>query len=152
MAAITWDQTGERFYETGVDHGVLYPFDNATKEYVEGVAWNGLTAVNSSPSGAEPSPMYADNIKYANPMSAEEYGGTTEAFTYPVEFEECDGSFTLNGVNIGHQARQQFGFSWSSKIGNDIEGSDHAENIHIAYNALAQTSEKGYSTINDTPV
>ena len=151
MAAITWDQTGERFYETGVDHGVLYPFDNTTKGYLEGVAWNGLTAVNSTPSGAEPSPMYADNIKYANPMSAEEYGGTIEAFTYPVEFEKCDGSFTLNGVNIGQQARQQFGFSWRSKVGNDTEGADHAEKIHIAYNALAQPSEKGYATINDTP-
>lgn len=151
MAAITWDQTGARFYETGVDHGVLYPFDNTTKEYLEGVAWNGLTAVNSTPSGAEPSPMYADNIKYANPMSAEEYGGTIEAFTYPVEFEKCDGSFTLNGVNIGQQARQQFGFSWRSKVGNDTEGVDHAEKIHIAYNALAQPSEKGYATINDTP-
>ena len=151
MAAITWDQTGERFYETGVDHGVLYPFDNSTKEYAGGVAWNGLTAVNSSPSGAEPSPMYADNIKYANPMSAEEYGGTIEAYTYPAEFEKCDGSFTLNGVNIGQQARQQFGFSWRSKIGNDTDGSDHAEKIHIAYNALAQPSEKGYSTINDSP-
>lgn len=151
MAAITWDETGKRFYETGVDHGVLYTYDNTLKQYKEGVAWNGLVNVNSTPSGAEPSPMYADNIKYANPMSAEEYGGTIEAFTYPEEFEKCDGSFSLNGVNIGQQARQQFGFSWRSKIGNDVQGSDFAQKIHIAYNALAQPSEKGYSTINDTP-
>lgn len=151
MAAITWDQTGERFYETGVDHGVLYVYDNNLKEYGAGVAWNGLTAVNSTPSGAEPSPMYADNIKYANPLSAEEYGGTIEAFTYPEEFERCDGSFSLNGVNIGQQARAQFGFSWRTKVGNDVDGADHGEKLHIAYNALAQPSEKAYSTINDTP-
>lgn len=151
MTAISWDQVGERFYETGTDHGVLFPYDGAKKTYNKGVAWNGLTGVTSSPSGAEPSPMYADNIKYANPLSAEEYGGTIEAFTYPTEFEKCDGSFTVNGISIGQQKREQFAFSWRTKIGNDIAGSDHAYKLHIAYNALAQPSEKSYTTINDSP-
>lgn len=151
MAAIVWDKIGERYYETGVDRGVLYTYDNDTNAYNNGVAWNGLTTVNATPSGAEPSPMYADNIKYANPLSAEEFGGTIEAFTYPVEFEKCDGSFTVGGVNIGQQARQQFGFAWRSKIGSDTEGNNAGSKIHIAYNALAQPSEKGYTTINDSP-
>ena len=162
MAAIIWDKIGERYYETGVERGVLYTYDNESNAYNEGVAWNGLTTVNSTPSGAEPAPMYADNIKYANPLSAEEYGGTIEAFTYPVEFvkwgvhhpvefEKCDGSFTVGGVNIGQQTRQQFGFAWRSKIGNDTQGNNAGSKIHIAYNALAQPSEKGYTTINDSP-
>lgn len=151
MAAIEWDKAGERFYETGTDHGVLYVYDGTQKSYSSGVAWNGLTGVTASPSGAEASPMYADNIKYANPLSAEEYGGTIEAFTYPTEFEKCDGSYVSGGISIGQQKRNQFGFSWRTRIGNDTDGSDHAYNIHIAYNCLAQPSEKGYTTINDTP-
>lgn len=150
MTALEWDLIGERFYEKGVSKGVLYPFDPTDKTYEAGVAWNGLTNVNSTPSGAEPSPMYADNIKYANPLSAEEYGGTIEAFTYPKEFERCDGSFSKNGINVGQQGRVPFAFSWRTEIGSDTD--DNAGyKIHIAYGATAQPSEKGYGTINDTP-
>lgn len=151
MAPIKWDQTGERFYETGTDHGVLYPYDRDTQAYTGGVAWNGLTGVTAAPSGAEASPMYADNMKYANPLSAEEYGGTIEAFTYPVEFEKCDGSYVMNGVSVGQQKREMFGFSWRSRIGNDVDGDDHGYKIHLVWGALAQPSEKGYTTVNDTP-
>lgn len=151
MAAIEWDKAGERYYETGTDHGVLYVYDGDQKAYSSGVAWNGLTGVTASPSGAEASPMYADNIKYANPLSAEEFGGTIEAFTYPTEFEKCDGSYVSSGISVGQQKRNQFGFSWRTRIGNDTDGSDHGYSIHIAYNCLAQPSEKGYTTINDTP-
>lgn len=151
MAALTWDKTGERFYETGTDHGVLYPYDATNKTYKNGVAWNGLTAVTSSPSGAEPSPIYADNIKYVNLTSAEEYGGTIEAYTYPDEFEKCDGSYSEGGVSVGQQPRIPFGFSWRTRIGNDTEGAEHGYKIHIAYNAMAQPSEKSYATVNDSP-
>lgn len=151
MAAIEWDKIGERYYETGTDHGVLYPYDAKQKAYANGVAWNGLTAVTASPSGAEPSPIYADNIKYVNMMSAEEFGGTIEAYTYPDEFEKCDGSFYEGGVSIGQQKRIPFGFSWRTRIGNDTEGNDHAYKIHVAYSAMAQPSEKSYATVNDSP-
>lgn len=150
MTALLWDQTGERLYEKGVSKGVLFPFDVTAKTYETGVAWNGLVNVNSTPSGAEPTPMYADNIKYANPLSAEEYAGTIEAFTYPVEFERCDGSFTKGGINIGQQSRTPFAFVWRSEIANDIDP-DHGYRLHFAYGAMAQPSEKSNATINDTP-
>ena len=151
MPAIEWDKIGERYYETGTDHGVLYPYNAKAKAYDKGVAWNGLTAVTASPSGAEPSPIYADNIKYVNMMSAEEFGGTIEAYTYPDEFEKCDGSFYEGGISIGQQKRVPFGFSWRTRIGNDTEGNDHAYKIHVAYSAMAQPSEKSYATVNDSP-
>lgn len=149
---IVWDKTGERFYETGVEKGVLYRFDNLTNAYTNGVAWNGLTAVNESPSGAESSPLYADNIKYLNLISAEEFGGTIEAYTYPDEFAECDGSAELApGVIIGQQSRKIFGLSYVTKVGNDSDGQDHGYKIHLVYGCQASPSEKGYSTINDSP-
>lgn len=149
---IVWDKTGERFYETGVEKGVLYRFDSLTNTYTNGVAWNGLTAVNESPSGAESSPLYADNIKYLNLISAEEFGGTIEAYTYPDEFAECDGSAELApGVIIGQQSRKIFGLSYVTKVGNDSDGQDHGYKIHLVYGCQASPSEKGYSTINDSP-
>lgn len=149
---IVWDKTGERFYETGVEKGVLYRFDNVSNSYKDGVAWNGLTAVNESPSGAESSPLYADNIKYLNLISAEEFGGTIEAYTYPDEFAECDGSAELApGVIIGQQSRKIFGLSYVTKVGNDSDGQDHGYKIHLVYGCQASPSEKGYSTINDSP-
>lgn len=151
MTRLMWDKTGERFYETGVDHGVLYQIDSAG-EYVDGVQWNGLTAVTESPSGAEASPQYADNIKYLNLVSAENFGGTIEAFTYPDEFNQNDGSVSPTpGVSIGQQNRKPFGFSWRTKIGNDIEGSDYGYKLHLVYGALAAPSEKAHSTVNDSP-
>lgn len=151
MAAIEWDKIGERYYETGTDHGVLYLYDTTTNKYDTGVAWNGLTAVTAAPSGAEPSPIYADNIKYVNMMSAEEFGGTIEAYTYPEEFERCDGSYSEGGVSFGQQKREQFGFSWRTLIGNDTEGNEKGYKIHLAYGAQAQPSEKAYTTVNDSP-
>lgn len=151
MPAIKWDQTGERLYETGVDHGVLY-IPNTDSEYVGGVAWNGLTAVTESPSGAEPNPQYADNIKYLNLISVEEFGGTIEAFTYPEEFEQCDGTASLApGVTIGQQNRKTFGLSYRTLVGNDVEATDHGYKIHLIYGALAAPSEKAYATVNDSP-
>lgn len=151
MPAITWDQTGERFYETGVDHGVLY-IPNTTGAYEGGVAWNGLTAITESPSGAEPNPQYADNIKYLNLISIEEFGATVEAFTYPVEFEQCDGTAEIApGVTIGQQGRKSFGLSYRTLIGNDTEATDHGYKIHLIYGAMAAPSEKSRSTINDSP-
>lgn len=148
---IVWDETGKRLYETGVDRGVLYVQD-AKGEYPEGVPWNGLTAVTESPSGAEPTPLYADNIKYLNLMSAEEFGATVEAYTYPDEFEVCDGSAELSkGVAIGQQPRSGFGLSYRTIIGNDLEGDIHGYKIHLIYGAKAAPSDKGYQTINDTP-
>lgn len=148
---IVWDETGKRLYETGVDRGVLYVQDT-TGKYPQGVAWNGLTAVTESPSGAEPTPLYADNIKYLNLMSAEEFGATIEAYTYPDEFEECDGSAALTmGVAIGQQPRSGFGLSYRTIIGNDLEGDTHGYKIHLIYGAKAAPSDKGYQTINDTP-
>lgn len=150
MAALVWDQVTERLYETGVEKGVLFPYKNGA--YGNGVAWNGLTAVTESPSGAENTALYADNIKYLNLMSNEEFGATIEAYTYPDEFAECDGSAELaNGVSVGQQKRIPFALSYVTKIGNDTDGSDHGYKIHIIYGAQASPSEKGYSTINDSP-
>ena len=150
-AKLVWDATGERFYETGVDHGVLYPM-GVGGAYTDGVAWNGLTAVTESPSGAEASPLYADNIKYLNLMSAEEFGATIEAYTYPDEFAQCDGSADIaTGVSIGQQSRKTFGLCYRTKVGNDVDGEDHGYKLHIIYGCLASPSEKGYSTVNDSP-
>lgn len=151
MTALTWDQVGERLYETGVDRGVLY-IPNGSGVYDTGVAWNGLTAVTESPSGAEASPQYADNIKYLNLVSAEEFGATIEAFTYPDEFGQCDGTAEpAAGVLLGQQGRKTFGLSYRTRLGNDLEGVDHGYKIHLIYGALAAPSEKAYATINDSP-
>ena len=151
MSKLVWDQTGERYYETGVKQGVLYP--QATGgTYPKGVAWNGLTAVTESPSGAEATALYADDIKYLNLISAEEFGATIEAYTYPDEFAQCDGSATLaTGVSIGQQSRKAFGLCYRTTLGNDVDGNDFGYKLHIIYNALAAPSEKAYATINDSP-
>lgn len=150
MAKLIWDNTGDRLYETGVDHGVLYVQEAG--EYPKGVAWNGLTAVTESPSGAEANPLYADNIKYLNLMSAEEFGATIEAYTYPKEFEACDGSAEIaTGVTIGQQARKAFGMCYRTVLGNDVENNDYGYKLHLIYGALAAPSEKAYATINDSP-
>jgi len=151
MSKLVWDQTGERFYETGVNQGVLYP-QGTGGTYPKGVAWNGLTAVTESPSGAESTPIYADNIKYLNLMSTEEFGATIEAYTYPDEFAQCDGSAEIaTGVMIGQQNRKVFGLSYKTTLGNDVDGADYGYKLHLIYGALAAPSEKGYSTINDSP-
>lgn len=151
MSKIVWDKTGERLYETGVENGVLYPMQDNGK-YTLGVAWNGLISVTESPSGAEASPIYADNIKYLNLISTEEFGATIEAYTYPDEFALCDGSAQLGeGISIGQQKRKTFGLSYKTAIGNDIDGADHGYKLHLIYGALAAPSEKAYSTINDSP-
>lgn len=151
MPKLVWDKVGERFYETGVSHGVLYVM-GTDGAYDEGVAWNGLTAVTESPSGAEANPLYADNIKYLNLMSNEEFGCTIEAYTYPDAFAQCNGEASLvPGVTIGQQKRRTFGFSYRTAVGNDIEGSDYGYKIHLVYGALAAPSEKSYATINDSP-
>ena len=151
MSKLVWDKTGERLYETGVDHGVLYPVQ-AGGVYNKGVAWNGLISVTESPSGAEASPIYADNIKYLNLMSAEEFGATIEAYMYPDEFAECDGSAEIaKGVNIGQQSRKTFGLCYRTVIGNDVNSNEHGYKLHMIYGALAAPSEKGYQTINDSP-
>lgn len=151
MAKIVWDQTGERLYETGVDRGVLY-VQKADGSYDDGVAWNGLTAVTESPSGAEATALYADNIKYLNLISAEEFGATVEAFTYPDEFMVCDGSISLvPGVVAGQQNRRPFGLTFRTLVGNDTLGQEFGYKIHLIYNALASTSERGYQTVNDSP-
>jgi hypothetical protein len=151
MSKLVWDQTGERFYETGVNQGVLY-IRGEDGTYSDGVAWNGLISVTESPSGAEPTPIYADNIKYLNLLSAEEFGATIEAYTYPDEFAQCDGSAEIApGVMIGQQNRKVFGLSYKTTLGNDVDGNDHGYKLHIIYGALAAPSEKGYSTINDSP-
>ncbi len=148
---LVWDKTGERLYETGVDHGVLYPIQ-AGGVYSKGVAWNGLSAVSESPSGAEASPIYADNIKYLNLMSAEEFGATIEAYMYPDEFAECDGSVeVVPGMFAGQQSRKTFGLSYRTILGNDVDNNDYGYKLHLIYGALAAPSEKGYSTINDSP-
>ena len=150
MAKIEWDKTGERLYETGVKNGVLYVQEGGA--YPKGVAWNGLTAVTESPSGAEATPLYADDIKYLNLLSAEEFGATIEAYTYPDEFAECDGSAALaDGVMIGQQPRKAFGLCYRTTIGNDTNGNDYGYKLHIIYGALAAPSEKAYATINDSP-
>ena len=150
MSKIVWDKTGERLYETGVKKGVLYVQNDGV--YGAGVPWNGLTAVTESPSGAEATPLYADDTKYLNLMSVEEFGATIEAYTYPDEFAACDGSAELAaGVSIGQQPRKTFGLSYVTSIGNDTEGNKHGYKIHLIYGALAAPSEKAYATINDSP-
>ena len=148
---LVWDKTGERYYETGVSQGVLYVQDsNGT--YPQGVAWNGLTGVTESPSGAEATALYADNIKYLNLISTEEFGATIEAYTYPDEFAECDGSASIaTGVAIGQQPRKTFGMSYKTQLGNDVDGNAHGYKLHIIYGATASPSEKAYATINDSP-
>lgn len=150
MAKIVWDKTGEHFYETGVKNCVLYiPTEGV---YSKGVAWNGITAITESPSGAEATALYADDIKYLNLYSVEEFGATIEAYTYPDEFAECDGSAELvTGVKIGQQARKPFGLCYRTTIGNDTDGNDHGYKLHIIYGAMASPSEKSYNTINDSP-
>ncbi|WKW86808.1 major tail protein [Gordonia phage Conley] len=150
MTELKWDSAGERLYETGVDHGVLYIPDN-TGAYSTGFAWNGLTSVSESPSGAEANPQYADNIKYLNLISAEEFGATIEAFTYPDEFAQCDGTALVGGVQIAQQTRKIFGFSYRNLIGNDIIGTDYGYKIHLVYGCQAAPSEKSRSTVNDSP-
>jgi hypothetical protein len=151
MVSLTWDNVGERVYETGVDHGVLYiPSDLGV--YDKGYAWNGLTSVTESPSGAEASPQFADNIKYLNLVSAEQFGGTIEAFTYPEEFGQCDGTAApKKGVYLGQQSRRTFGMSYRTLLGNDIEGTDFGYKLHLIYGALAAPSEKAHTTVNDSP-
>ena len=151
MAVLTWDQTGERLFETGVDRGVLF-VQGPTGTYGTGIPWNGLISVTESPTGAEANPQYADNQKYLNLISAEEFEGTIEAFTYPDEFMACEGSVELApGLSIGQQRRSQFALCYRTKIGNDVNGQDHGYKIHIIYGAMAAPSEKAYSTINDSP-
>lgn len=150
MSKILWDQTSEKLYETGVDRGVVYPQESGA--YPKGYGWNGLTAFNETPSGAEPTALYADNIKYLNMMSNEEYGFTIEAYTYPAEFAECDGSkAAADGVYLGQQTRKAFGFSCRTLLGNDTENNDHGYKLHLVYGALAAPSEKSYATVNDSP-
>ena len=151
MSRITWDDTSKRLYETGVKMGVLYPIQS-NGAYTKGVAWNGLTAVTESPSGAEATALYADDIKYLNLMSNEEFGATIEAYTYPDEFAECDGSAALaKGVMIGQQKRKTFGLCYRTTLGNDVEGNDYGYKLHLVYGCLAAPSEKAYATINDSP-
>lgn len=151
MSRIVWDKTGERFYETGVKMGVLYPI-NESGAYPKGVPWNGLMSVTESPSGAESTALYADDIKYLNLVSAEEFGATIEAYTYPDEFAQCDGSAEIaKGVTIGQQGRKMFGLCYRTSYGNDTDGADHGYKLHLIYGAQASPSEKGYKTINDSP-
>lgn len=153
MARLEWDKTGEHLYETGVDHGVLY-FPDQTGAYKNGVTWNGLISVSESPSGAEATGQYADNIKYLNLISAEEFGATIEAYTYPEEFEACNGNKELvdaSGVYVGQQSRSVFGFCYRTMIGNDTDGQDHGYKLHLVYGCQVSPSEKAYQTINDSP-
>ena len=151
MAKLVWDESGKRVYETGVRNGVLY-VQGENGEYQKGVAWNGLTAVTESPSGAEPTALYADDIKYLELFSAEEFGATIEAYTYPAEFEACDGSASLGeGVTIGQQDRKAFGLCYRTIVGNDVKGNEHGYKIHLVYGAKAKPSEKAYATVNDSP-
>ena len=150
MAKLTWDNSGERLYETGVRNGVLYPMAN--NAYTKGVAWNGLTAVTESPSGAEETALWADDIKYLSLRSAEEFGGTIEAYTYPDEWAECDGSATLTtGVTIGQQPRKTFGLCYRTVLGNDTDLEAHGYKLHLIYGCTASPSERAYQTINDSP-
>lgn len=153
MAKLVWDKTGEHLYETGVDHGVLY-FPDQAGAYKNGVAWNGLISVSESPSGAEATGQYADNIKYLNLISAEEFSATIEAYTYPEEFEACNGNKELvenTGVYVGQQSRSVFGFCYRTMIGNDTDGQDHGYKLHLVYGCQVSPSEKAYQTINDSP-
>ena len=151
MAKIAWDEVGKHLYETGVDHAVLYrPNDQGV--YTGGVAWNGVTAINESPSGADSNPIYADNIKYLDLRSAEEFGATIECYTYPKEFSECNGEAIVgDGIVIGQQTRQTFGLSYRTIIGNDLKGNDYGYKLHLVYGATASPSEKSYNTVNDSP-
>lgn len=154
MPKLMWDKTGERLYETGVDHGVLYLNDSTAPDtpYAKAYVWNGLVSVTESPSGAESNPQYADNIKYIDLVSAEEYKATIEAFTYPTEFAECDGTaFPVKGLAFGQQGRRQFGLSYRTLVGNDVEGIERGYKLHLVYGCQAAPSEKGYKTINDSP-
>lgn len=151
MAKLVWDKTGKRFYETGVKNCVLYLLDEAGA-YTNGVAWNGITAITESPSGAEASPMYADDIKYLNLFSAEEFGASVEAYTYPDEFAECDGSAEIAaGVSIGQQSRKTFGLCYRTTLGNDVKNNEYGYKLHFIYGAMASPSERSYATINDSP-
>lgn len=150
MAKLIWDATGERLYETGVRQGVLYVAEGGV--YPKGVAWNGLTAVTESPSGAEATPLYADDIKYLNLISAEEFGATVEAYTYPDEFAQCNGEASLvAGITIGQQPRKTFGMSYRTVLGNDVDNENYGYKLHLIYGAVAAPSEKAYATINDSP-
>lgn len=152
MAKLLWDQTAEHFYETGNDRAVVYPYNNTNKSYDKGYAWNGITGVTESPSGADETAIYADNIKYLSLRAAEEFGMTVTAYTYPDEFAEMDGSaFPTKGVRIYQQARKTFGFSYRSIIGNDTESNDHGYMLHLIYGLTASPSERSYSTVNDSP-
>lgn len=158
MAKLVWDQAGERLYQTGDKNMALFVFnstaktiDGETTNYYNGVAWNGITAVTESPSGAEPTDLWADDTKYATMRSAEQFGGTIEAYTYPDAWEQCDGSITTNGVTIGQQARKAFGLAYITTVGNDTELNDYGEKLHLVYNATANPSERSYATINDSP-
>ena len=151
MARLIWDEVGQRFFETGVKNGVLYVQDN-DGSYKNGVVWNGLTAVTESPSGAEETPLYADDVKYLTLRSAEQFGATIEAYTYPEEFEQCDGSAQIvQGVTIGQQARRAFGLCYRTAVGNDIQGQEFSYKLHLLYGCTVAPSEKSYSTINDNP-
>ena len=151
MARLIWDEVGQRFFETGVKNGVLYVQED-DGSYKNGVVWNGLTAVTESPSGAEETPLYADDVKYLTLRSAEEFGATVEAYTYPEEFEQCDGSATIaEGVTIGQQARRAFGLCYRTSVGNDIQGQNFSYKLHLIYGCTVAPSEKSYSTINDNP-
>lgn len=151
MSKLVWDQSGKRLYETGVDHGVLYPIQTGGV-YSKGVAWNGLTAVTESPSGADVNNIYADNMKYLGLVGAEKFGATVEAYTYPDEFAECDGSVELvKGATIGQQNRKVFGMVYRTVIGNDVDGNEHGYKLHLIYGATAAPSEKAYNTINEDP-
>lgn len=152
MAKLVWDKSGDHLFETGVDHGVLYPFQDKTSNYSKGVVWKGLSSVTESPSGAEANPIYADNIKYLNLMSAEDFGGTIEAYQSPEEFDSCDGTATpVPGVTIAQQNRQMFGFCYRSIIGNDTKSNDYGYKLHLVYGATASPTEKQYSSVNDSP-
>ena len=151
MAKLVWDEVGSRFFETGVKNGVLF-VQNDEGGYDNGVVWNGLTAVTESPSGAEETPLYADDIKYVVFYSNEEFGATVEAYTYPEEFEQCDGSASLGkGISVGQQARRSFGLVYKTAVGNDIQGQDFGYKIHIIYGCKAAPSEKAFATVNDSP-
>lgn len=151
MAELNWDLVGERLYETGVDRGVLY-LPDVSGDYVNGFAWNGLTTVTEAPTGAEATPQYADNLKYLNLLSIEEFAGTIEAFTYPDEFGECDGTAQPEpGVYVGQQPRKTFGFCYRTRLGNDLEAEEHGYKLHLVYGAKASPSEKAFNTINDSP-
>lgn len=150
MSKLQWDKVGERFYETGVDRGVLFPMDKGA--YPKGIAWSGLTAINENPTGGEANPFYADNIKYLNIMAAEDFGFSIEAYTYPVEWEACDGSIELApGLSAGQQTRKVFGLAYRTLIGNDTEGQDYGYKLHLVYGAQASPSQRNHGTVNESP-